>query len=203
MQNDLQLTLGELRLGKDVGRKGLDLSDPARNKVDMGELLRQLVTEGTWHKQYELTWEDFVAAGAVASLEVALSAEGEHPDWLIAEDAFVFLAQEFAGTGVTAADLDVGFAGAAPDPDALLPAVDVFAAPPANGLLGLGAAEKGAALIITGGQGKPTAIITDGLTATLTLTGGDMEDLTAGIVRIIVLGKKAINPDALELAPLP
>lgn len=198
MQNDLQLSPGERRLGKEFGRSGLDRSDPARNKVEMGELLRQLISEGTFCKQYVISWQDLVAAGAVLTHEVALSEEGAQPDWLIAEDSFIVVEQEFAGAGVSAATLEVGTLKS-PDPNALLLAQDVFTA---VGMLGLAGDQKGAELLITTGQGKPTAVITDGLTATLRLTGGNMEDLTAGIARIVVLGRKAINTDALEIAPL-
>lgn len=201
MQDDLQLTEGEIRLGREFGRSNLNRSDPARNKIDMAQMLLQLVTEGTFCKQYVIDWSDLLGFGAVTEADLVLSEADGHPDWLVAEDCFAFVEQEFAGGGpVTAAALDVGLDDAVPDPDALLVAVDVLTA---LGFVGLGGADKGASLIITTGEGKPTAIINVGLTAKLTLTGGNMEDLTAGRVRVVVLGRKAINLETLELTPLP
>jgi hypothetical protein len=199
MQDDLQLSPGERRLGTELGRRALDLSDPARAKAEVGELLRQLVTEGAFTKLYRITWQELVVFGAVAEADLVLSESGAHPDWLIVEDAFLFCEQTFGGGAISAADLEVGLDDTVPDPDALLVAQDVFTA---TGLLGLGGADKGASLIITGGQGKPTAVINEGLTAKLTLTDGNMEDLETGSVLVVVMGRKAINKDALETAPL-
>jgi hypothetical protein len=199
MQNDLQLSPGELRLGKEFGRKGLDLTDPARNKVELGELLRQLVTEGTFNKQYRITWEDLVPLGAVNNDDVALVEDVAPPDWLIADDAFLVVVNEFAGAGITAVTLELNLEQV-PAPTELLPQTDIFTA---AGPVGLGGSEKGAALQIITTEGKPTALMYGGLTATIRTTGANFEDLTAGEVLVIVLGKKALNPDALEIAPLP
>jgi hypothetical protein len=165
----------------------------------MGERMRELVSEGAFCKQYVIDWTDLVQLGAVNNVDVALVEDVPPPEWLIVEDAFLDVNQTFEGAGITAFTLELNLEQV-PSPIGLLVQTDILSA---AGPAGLGGAEKGTALVVTGGEGKPTALMYGGLTAVMRSTGANMEDLTQGKVTVYVLGRKAINLETLEATPLP